>query len=464
MCTKPKHICIPNPYPTRAYPESFIELDVPCGRCLSCLKRRQTDYATRLYRECKDGAPMWFITLTYRNEKLPLSISYIDFDILTGEELRSTSEVMLPKYYDSEVISEFRSELCAMSSSPKARYLSMKCASPDKSIVRRCQVTPSLNRLDVRMWLKKARIQYERDFGKKLQFRYGFCGEYGPRGCRPHYHMILLDLHKEDMLYLVNRWRDEFGYVYFKEVPRVNPDGTDARQIVAKYVGKYISKGKFDADSVIIGDAQKGRLCNSKRFGTKPFTNEESSYYKCFDLFGWYDTDRLCLDRYGKQPLSPEQLSVLVKEIVKRNHFDIIVGDRTVHMPMPRVFKYHLWYVTNFYTDGKSRICREPFRPGIKKYLEGSKVLQEKDKVSLFKRRLVCPKILRLVSDYLRDRESDNLDRQFNEFCSAEHISPTFEARVEFDERLRVLKETADYSSQEADFQRKVFLSQKDRQ
>lgn len=455
---------IKNEHPTRAYPESFIELDVPCGHCVSCLKRRQNDYATRLYRECKDGAPMWFLTLTYRDAKLPLSINYNDYDVETGEQLNHFSEVMLPKYYDSAIIHEFRGEIISQKSTPNARYLRYECDSHSSDFVRYCEITPSLNRLDVRNWLKKSRIQYERSFGEKLKFRYGFCGEYGPKGCRPHYHMIILDLTKEQVDYLALRWRDEFGYVYTKEVPVVNDDGTNARQIVAKYVGKYISKGKFDADSVIMKDAQKGRLCNSKRFGTKKFTNEDISYYKCFDLFGWYDTDRLCLDRYGKQPLSAEQLSVLIKEIIKRNHMDIAVGDNVLHMPMPRALKYHIWYIENFYTDGKSRISRQPYRLGIKSCLEGSKVLEEKKKVSLFKRRLVCPKILRLVQDYLRDRESNNLDRQFRAFCARRSISESFEARVAFEESLRLAKESQDFTLEEDNFRRKIFLSEKDGQ
>lgn len=461
MCTNPRHIKIKNPYPTRAYPESYIEMDVPCGKCLSCLKRRQSDYATRLYRECRDGAPMWFITLTYRNEKLPIAINVEEVDTDSGEIEKVSSELMLPKYYDSEIIKEFRGELLKQSAGPKARYARFEVESSISDRKRYISVTPSLNRLDVRIWLKKARIQYERDNGVKLKFRYGFAGEYGPRGTRPHYHMILLDLNRDQMLYLVNRWRDEFGFVYYKEVPRLNPDGTDARQIVAKYVGKYISKGKFDADSVLMGDAQKGRLCNSIRFGTKNFTNEEINYYKCFDLFGWYDTDRLCFDRYGKQPLSEEQLSLLVKEIVKRNRFDVIVGDNIIHLPMPRVFKRNLWYIANYYTDGKRTIVKSNF--GIKSLLEGH-CLQEKESISLFKRRLVCPKILRLVSDYLRDRESDNLDRQFRAFCSQRNLSETSETRVAFEESLRLAKERQDFVVEENDFRLKYFSSEKDGQ
>ena len=461
MCNNPKHICIPNPNPTRAYPESFIEVNVPCGKCLPCLKRRQTDYATRLYRECRDGAQMWFVTLTYRNNALPLSITHNTYDTDSGEMIQHFSEVMTEKYYDKDIIEDFRSELLQQKSSPVARYLRFERVVPEElklvgSYYCTTEVTPSLNREDVRVWLKKRRIQYKRDYGVNLKFRYGFCGEYGPRGCRPHYHIIFLDLNKEQLMFFLDRWKSDFGYVYYKEVPVLNADGTDARQIVAKYVGKYISKGKFDADSVLFGDAQKGRLCNSKRFGTQDFSYEEQRYYKCFDLYGWYDTDRLCFDRFGKNPIPPDKLQVIVNEIIKRNKFTIISGDITLSLPMPRAFKQHLWYL-------KSHIITKDYgkcKSGIQ-----SACYDSQKAVPKIKRRLICPQILRLVSDCLQARFLSDYQREFKQFCSARNLAEdSSNALVAFDLYRESCKNSPQVVHAEVDFKARYFSNEKDYQ
>ena len=118
MCKHPRHIMIKNEHPTAAYPESYIEVDVPCGKCVECLKRRQTDYATRLYNECKDGQEMFFVTLTYREDCLPLSITYKDIDLLTGEILNQSKPEVLE---ESEFTSVCRKHILAQKISSKPR-------------------------------------------------------------------------------------------------------------------------------------------------------------------------------------------------------------------------------------------------------------------------------------------------------------------------------------------------------
>ena len=59
--------------PVSKYGQKFVK--VPCGSCPSCQKKQSNDWKTRLMLEFqtlfKRGYKFGFLTLTYRNEKLP---------------------------------------------------------------------------------------------------------------------------------------------------------------------------------------------------------------------------------------------------------------------------------------------------------------------------------------------------------------------------------------------------------
>lgn len=381
---------------------------------------------------------MWFVTLTYRNSALPLACSYERVDTDSGEVLYHTCPEVLRNNFPSDLISYFRGEILKLRSSNQPRIFRCEVDLPyDSDYKDYYVVTPSLSRADVRVWLKKRRIQFKRDFGYNVKFRYGFCGEYGSNRLRPHYHMIILDLTKEQLDYFLSDWEDKFGYTYTKFVPVLNEDKSNARQIVAKYVGKYVSKGKFDNPAVGLGMCQKGRLCNSKRFGTKDFTYEEIRYYKCFDLYGWYDTDRLCFDRYGKRPLSKEQISCIVQEIQNRNHLNIICNGDTISLPMPKCLYRRLWCVTNTYYNEKEK---------------------------KFKKRLVSPQILRCVSDSIQARKLNDYQQQYRAFCSAHNLAESPEAIVKFDVYVKSRKDSLSEMFENIKFQAKYFSTEKDNQ
>lgn len=342
-------------------------MPVPCGKCLDCLKRRQSDYAARIYRESQRWTSMHFITLTYKSSKLPISHRPYLVDSCSGEVVKLDDFRILDR--DSEAYNTLVTAFKDIPSSNKPRYI-VEDKEVFDGIVYHSEFTPSLNREDVRLWLKKSRIQYERDFDKKLHFSYAFCGEYGPRGCRPHYHMITFGLSDQEVLYLVNRWRNSFGFVQVKKVNAINKDGSDGRNIVAKYVGKYVSKGKFDCESVLSLDAQKGRLCNSLRLGTR-FTSRELYYYRAYDLYGFYDIDTLQIEtssNYGffhnywrdgllhPGQMSSSQLSDIVAEVRKRAHLAYVSknldGSSVEHsMPLPRSMKKYIYSVRDSYYD-----------------------------------------------------------------------------------------------------------------
>lgn len=374
MCIHPLHIEVKNQHPDRFKPNASYAYDVPCGKCLECLKRRQSDYATRIYREASKGGRMYFITLTYRDEALPLSKRLFKADKDTGlVDAVTPYEIET----DKRVLSEIRLDMSRIKVSSVARYVDREVFQTD-SVYWYARFTPSLNRLDVRNWLKVARIVYKRKNGFPLpDFRYAFCGEYGPKGSRPHYHMILFGLEPELVSWLVGLWDSKYGYTLTKEVPIKNADGSDARLIVSRYVGKYIAKGKFDLDSVKNRDAEKGRLCNSLRLGTQ-LSDNEYAYFRCYDLFGKYDVFTLLKD--GKKPwhvdayLNDDELTAIAKQVIQRNSITLnsFKGDGTpVIMPMPKALRYHLWYRREVLTLENNN----SYEDKIKVFLIGSPVL-----------------------------------------------------------------------------------------
>lgn len=44
---------------------------VPCGKCLACLQRRQSDWVVRLREELKCSSSCYFLTLTYSEDNVP---------------------------------------------------------------------------------------------------------------------------------------------------------------------------------------------------------------------------------------------------------------------------------------------------------------------------------------------------------------------------------------------------------
>lgn len=334
-CLHPKYLEIIRERTTPAYPERVSGMFVPCGKCLNCLKKRQTDYSTRIYREAQKGTKMWFVTFTYRPDALPFAQRLYRANHDTGE-LEPVSNFEIVEHED--ILHELRGKYKDLTPSYKANYIEKEVLNGNGFtwIARYC---PTLNRYDVRYWLKKVRIYYKRFTGENLPtFRYAFCGEYGSRGGRPHYHALIFGLDSSQLNWILKFWNDAYGYTYVKEIPILNQDGSDARLIVSRYVGKYISKGKFDLDAVKAEDCEKGRLCNSKRLGTE-LTEIELAHFRCYDLFGEYDIAR------PEKTLSNEQIEAVARESLKRNVLQYFNGNNNIfELSVPKALRRHIWY------------------------------------------------------------------------------------------------------------------------
>lgn len=310
----------------------FRQVICSCGKCVECMRNRQNDLAVRCAREAELRGSMQFLTLTYRDDALPFSMCLERVVKDTGEcEIIESCKVITRQ--QNEVVSPDLPvsvlEALIKLDNKKYRYL-YRDLYEDEQFLYRAVLTPSLNPRDLRLWLKSCRVKYEREFHVKLpKFTYVACGELGATTHRPHYHIAFFGLSYQQVSWMASLW--SYGYTYLKCVNAVNPDGSSGFEIASRYIGKYISKGNFEAESIRLGYSYKPRLMSSKGLGGT-LSKNVVSYFRCYDLFGEYDINK---------PLSKSQLALIVPEVKKRFRFS--VAGRGYRLP--NRFIKQIWYV-----------------------------------------------------------------------------------------------------------------------
>lgn len=119
---------------------------VPCGKCPSCLYRRQAGWIFRLEKEQQTSSSAAFLTLTYSEENLPWSE----------------------------------------------------------------QGYPTLHKKHHQLFIKRLRKTITTNFEESQPIKYYSCGEYGEKTHRPHYHSIMFNLPDEYIQHpelLTKDWR-----------------------------------------------------------------------------------------------------------------------------------------------------------------------------------------------------------------------------------------------------------------
>lgn len=181
MCVSPITIRYTNVFTKGT---GYKSIQVPCGKCVECLKKYQNDWMLRINEEIKHhGYKGCFLTLTYSPEHVP---TVIDKD--TGV---------------------FYYSVC-------------------KRHVQNC--------------IKRFRTNFYRKHGKLAKFSYFVTSEYGPRTLRPHYHAIFCGLSREDMLPFISDWQSNYGFVNAKDL---YGDVSKAARYVAKYCSKGVFENPF---------------------------------------------------------------------------------------------------------------------------------------------------------------------------------------------------------------------------
>ena len=139
--------------PQKAILNSGIKL-IPCGRCTECKLAYASMWATRCTLESLQWNENWFVTLTYEPGEVPIK------NKITGELVRGEA-------------GEIHGDLVLSS--------------------------PTLYKKDVQDFLKRLRKNISSRDGEPV--RYYMCGEYGTLNARPHYHLIIFNLHLQDLTF-----------------------------------------------------------------------------------------------------------------------------------------------------------------------------------------------------------------------------------------------------------------------
>lgn len=149
---------------------------VPCGKCNFCLSNNRQDWSFRLEQELKVAQSAKFLTLTYEAEHLP-----IEKDTNTGEPYFALSKQHLGRFHMS--LKQYQN-----------RWITKECK------------RQKLNKED------KTKLK------KKWRIRYFSVGEYGSNNFRPHYHLILFNIHPTVSEAIANGQIWSKGFVKFGEV------------------------------------------------------------------------------------------------------------------------------------------------------------------------------------------------------------------------------------------------------
>lgn len=190
----------------------------PCGKCLACLKRKRMEQALRITHEIEGNEENCFLTLTYNPESLP----FTDKD---GNVVRGLQEA------------------------PGA-------------------FSPTLLKEDYQLFMKRLRRHLDYHYGLK-HLRYFIVGEYGTKGKRPHYHLLIFGWKPSDLIehkyhgsywtYLSQTIQELWPYGFIEVGINVNVG-------VAKYCAQYVTK-KFDKVDKPSLYALPEFVCSSKMQG-----------------------------------------------------------------------------------------------------------------------------------------------------------------------------------------------------
>lgn len=389
---------------------------VPCGKCIECLKNRQNSMVARCNAEAEKRGTFGFLTLTYDDAHLPIAQSLWRVVKETGEIERVEDCEIICSARDSLFFDRARLlDILPKRKGPKPVYVDRFIDGfEDEQYSYFSRITPSVCRTDVRLWLKRSRVRYERKFGCKFSpFSYVAVSEYGFNTCRPHYHLAFFGLNKYELEWLACQWK--YGYTDYKFVNHVNPDGTNGFQIASKYLGKYMTKGKFDCESVCDKSAEKPRVCQSKGIGKSML--EKLRPQMCgFDMFGEYDLDTFFCPSLGRC-LNENELNQLSNEIPKRLSY--CVGPN-LRLPIPRVIREDVFFHKKVERGTRKQYVFDEFGKVSTKEVQASRVTR------------IPTSLWLMVSSAIREHFSADNTAKFIEYCSRYPEGQIFKACSDF--------------------------------
>lgn len=352
---------------------------VPCGKCPECVKDNQNSYVIRSIEEQRKRGMMWFITLTYAPDNVPVAFDS-DGEIVDERlvpvaknpskfrHLDDEDDVTMYHFDNSDIEPNYDFDNQKDLDSPDCVFgldylLSEQKIRVQSEIAQENALTPddlvdpetgelpvdvySLDSQDIIDWKKRCRRRIEYHAGHKVDFGYMICGEYGPRTHRPHYHGLLVGLTVEEMLVFKEDWERNYGYTCFKKISSTDVERT------AKYVAKYITKQKcLEDDRVVRGLVQKPRKITSIGYGVP---TEERLARLLVDIAGADGASIIQDNPDGISELNPLRVDRVVRKMSKSMRYTTTNIDRNGKesvrkYKLPRYYKVKYLYVKDAVT------------------------------------------------------------------------------------------------------------------
>lgn len=290
-----------------------------CHRCAECLKRRRNSIGYCLEKEFERSNNCIFVTFTYDEDHLPLSRRTLFIDTNTGELSYGASGVSL----DADDITDLPRQAIKKFYSrnlSRPRYFQYDMPEIDGKI-HRLVYTPSLRRRDFSKFIKDSREDYRYKNKNRLDFKYWCIGEYGPKTCRPHLHCVFFNIDRSLFSnYFIQHW--PYGEVVVEDVPKLyqNKKGEIVSGFIqlGKYLGKYMSKGVLECQSVKDRFAEKPRIISSLNVGND-VSSAMSDYLLMYDMVGHYNPNTLV--KQDGSILSEEDFIKMSREFSSRRRY-----------------------------------------------------------------------------------------------------------------------------------------------
>jgi hypothetical protein len=221
--------------PMEGYIRRFIE--VPCGKCLNCLESKRAIWTFRIMNELEVAESARFVTLTYDEKYLPWINENKQIGTLWEEDtpLKKSENIMesLNLADLQKFIKDVRNEILKESTETLKRRLNSK------------------DRKEAVRWIKRS----EKTGKWSPKLRYFACGEYGEKGNRPHYHIILYNLpnhwYKYDSIHK-EEYSPRLEKIWGKGIISIGNVERGSAHYVAKYTIKQLLDN-WDENDIRIG-------------------------------------------------------------------------------------------------------------------------------------------------------------------------------------------------------------------
>ncbi len=296
---------------------------IPCGKCIECMSAKRSSLSYECYRESLGNSLVHFVTLTYRNDMLPIASVET---YLTSETSRHVYSEAFIKCRMGDLRKKLQNIMLVKDNNYThcRPYVKKNNYTEDDKVeyqLVKTSLCPSCDIHDVQLSLKRSRrvIQrYNESHNSNYKLKYRLVSEYGTNSSRPHYHLLVYGIPTDLVYGIFSDWTDKFGNVDVRKVDKSN-------EVIIKtcnYLSKYTSKGSYDVDNVKNHYVITPRICTSKGFGL--YSNDlqaEINYMRAYDLYGKYDIDTFELEDGEK--LTDEQINHIVTEVFKRKRIKI---------------------------------------------------------------------------------------------------------------------------------------------